>query len=456
MSAALWNNLEANVVEWHPVHRKKTGVVVRHIKVVVGARRVYRARIFGSQDPMTAVVYDDAQFEQRIVEVQKGSQVRHPHLAQFFGLGCSASMNTLIYHDEMIPFSQVQKLHAGSALASYYFRNETSRHFSAAYSYWQETTGDNLYILPGTAWIRLSTGKLCMDVGNGSIRWLHTAPITSILPHQSQELSRSLRFVTPVASGTVLISSQMNSVPFPLQRISHSMTYILARGTTCTRVIYLRRSCRLDGHDCPDRALYLVLPIRFNDFDAPQKWWLSQNHYVRNHLQGAFNATGLVTRIYFNCTLKTDLDFTLQGTFMTDAPTDKVYLFLFPVQVEVVDNLITVANPPDTEKYYWAFDPAGLDRLTHERAEDIGLPTVEFSIYLSQGKWDEHEYDMVRDFHIAKGYDPYTQDAAIAVGYPLIDIEQMKKFIPGFTDQSSMDCPDAAIDDGIYYSLGLC
>jgi hypothetical protein len=53
-----------NVVEHHPIRRKKTGVVVRYLKVVVGTRRTYRARIFGSQDPMTAVVYNDAQFEQ--------------------------------------------------------------------------------------------------------------------------------------------------------------------------------------------------------------------------------------------------------------------------------------------------------------------------------------------------------------------------------------------------------
>ncbi|KAJ7901302.1 hypothetical protein B0H13DRAFT_1622084 [Mycena leptocephala] len=115
---------------------------------------------------------------------------------------------------------------------------------------------------------------------------------------------------------------------------------------------------------------------------------------------------------------------------MADAPTDEVYLFLFPPQVEVVGNLITVTNPPDTERYYWAFDPAGLDRLTHETVEDFGLPTVEFSIELWGGKWDEDIYDMVRDFHVAKGFDPYSQDAAIAAGYPLIDIEQMKKLSP--------------------------
>jgi hypothetical protein len=53
-----------NVVERRPVYHRRTGAVVRHIKVLVGTRRVYRARIFGSQNPMTAVVYNDPQFEQ--------------------------------------------------------------------------------------------------------------------------------------------------------------------------------------------------------------------------------------------------------------------------------------------------------------------------------------------------------------------------------------------------------
>ncbi|KAJ7930774.1 hypothetical protein B0H13DRAFT_881455 [Mycena leptocephala] len=210
----------------------------------------------------------------------------------------------------------------------------------------------------------------------------------------------------------------------------------------------------VDYSESPSCPFWIIVGLK--DDIAPQKWWLSQNHYVRKHLQGAFNATALINAIYFYCTLKTDLDFTLRGTFMADAPTDKVYLFLFPPQVEVVDNLLIVTNPPDTEKYYWAFDPAGLNLLTHDMEEDFGLPAVEFSTELWGGRWDERDYDMVCDFHIAKGFDPYTQDAAIAAGYPLIDIEKMKKCIPGFVDQSSMDCPDVEVEDGIYYSLGLC
>jgi hypothetical protein len=122
---------------------------------------------------------------------------------------------------------------------------------------------------------------------------------------------------------------------------------------------------------------------------------------------------------------------------MADVPTDKVYLFLFPPQADLVDGQLIVTNPPDTEKYYWGFDPAGLNRLTHDIAEDFGLPTVEFSISLMGGKWDERDYDMIRDFHVAKGFDPYSQDAAIAVGYPLIDIEKMKKLNPRVSFHSS-------------------
>ncbi|KAJ7882663.1 hypothetical protein B0H13DRAFT_1721382 [Mycena leptocephala] len=135
---------------------------------------------------------------------------------------------------------------------------------------------------------------------------------------------------------------------------------------------------------------------------------------------------------------------------------DKVYLFLFTPPVDIVDGQIIVTNPPDTEKYYWALDPAGLDRLTHEIVEDFGLPTVEFYMRMFGGSWDERDYDMIRDFHIARGFDPYSQDAAIAMGYPLIDIEEMEKLIPRFAGESSMDCPDAEFEDGIYYSLGLC
>jgi hypothetical protein len=135
------------------------------------------------------------------------------------------------------------------------------------------------------------------------------------------------------------------------------------------------------------------------------------------------------TGISFNCAVKARWDsFTLRGTFMTDSLPfpDKVYLFLFCPQVELVDGRFTVTNPPNNEKYYWAFDPAGLDRLTHQTAEDIDLPTPEFSIELSGA--DDRYCGLIRDIHAAKGFDPDSQAAAIAIGYPLVDVEDINKF----------------------------
>ncbi|KAF8139272.1 hypothetical protein K438DRAFT_1880345 [Mycena galopus ATCC 62051] len=73
-------------------------------------------------------------------------------------------------------------------------------------------------------------------------------------------------------------------------------------------------------------------------------------------------------------------------------------------------------------------------------------------------QWDEGKEDQIREFHAAKGFDPDSQDAAIASGYPLVDIEAMKgKCAQELTGQRFMTVPDPdEAKDQIYYSLGLC
>ncbi|KAJ7930662.1 hypothetical protein B0H13DRAFT_1960721, partial [Mycena leptocephala] len=151
-------------------------------------------------------------------------------------------------------------------------------------------------------------------------------------------------------------------------------------------------------------------------------------------------------------------NFTLRGTFMADAPTDKLYLFLFPPQADVVDDRLSVCNPPDTTKHYWTFDPSGLDRLTQEAAEAIGLPTAELSVETWGGRWDDHDYALLHDFHVVKGFDPDSPDAAIAMGYPLINIEKNEEICSKseLACESLMDCSDTEVEDKIYYSFGLC
>ncbi|KAF8139264.1 hypothetical protein K438DRAFT_719693 [Mycena galopus ATCC 62051] len=195
------------------------------------------------------------------------------------------------------------------------------------------------------------------------------------------------------------------------------------------------------------------------------KWWISQQNCVRKHLQHAIGPKEeyylplpLITNVFVDCDLDTQLDgFTLQGTFMTDAPSNKVYLFLASPQVEILDGHFTVAFPPETERHYWAFDPDGVNQLPHAEAEDIGLPTPRFLFDGFGMEWNERKEDQLREFHAAKGFNPDSQDAAIALGYPLVDIEAMERSAQELTGQRFMTVPDPdEVEDQIYYSLGLC
>ncbi|KAF7340338.1 Reverse transcriptase-RNase H-integrase [Mycena venus] len=493
-----------NMVERRPIYRKRTGALIRHVELIIGTRRVYRARIYNCQEPMTVIAYNDSEFEQRRAEVQKAQQYRHPSLAQLFGFTCSAGLNALIYHDDIMTISQIRKMHAQSTLASLYIRDRMWQQFNTAYFYWNETTGKSASDLPGTAWIQMSTGKLCLDIGDGVEQciniWidlegyllvelpsfklmeneLHTKLLCALKLdefHAMVAFSSRHNFGNNLPSSTETItlpsicitndrgdfqSHQLLTIPFP-NHLTPNDIYVgpwhssplhnEVMPTGWTRVEYL---------DNPEYLL-LWMSVQLREEDNVMKWWVSQQNYVCKHLQNAIGAEEdyrplhLITRIDFDCILDTRLDgFTLQGTFMMNAPQHQAYLFLFPPQVELVDDQFTVMNPDDSEKYYWSFDPTGLKRLTREVVEDIGLPTPQFSVEVLGQRWDERTLDMIHEFHTVKGFNPDSQDVATAMGYPLVDIKDIQKWARDLTGKHSTDCPDDENNDEIYYSIGLC
>jgi hypothetical protein len=52
-----------NIVEYREIPHKRTGVMKCRVAEVVGVRRIHLARIHGSQEDFTAVVYDGSDFE---------------------------------------------------------------------------------------------------------------------------------------------------------------------------------------------------------------------------------------------------------------------------------------------------------------------------------------------------------------------------------------------------------
>ncbi|KAJ7768003.1 hypothetical protein B0H14DRAFT_358589 [Mycena olivaceomarginata] len=409
----------------------------------------------------------------------------------------------------MVTISQIRKMHAQSVLASRYVMFKMLGHFDAAELFWEETTGNSVGELPGTAWIRLSTGKLCLDIGDGvkpcwEVRYplqIYCTPtelpsLKLVEDELHAKLLRVLKFdefysmfafsglghfgydllssTESITLPSIRISGdwadfkadQFLAIPFP-NHVTPNEIYMQPWGgcqvqnegmpTGWTRVEYQDDP----NPDSPHSGAYCR--IEYHAVNDVKKWWLSQQAYVHKHLQGVFVtdvSLHFITGIDFDCILDHQLDgFTLRGTFMTDAPSDKVYLFLCNPQVEVLDGQLTVINPPDAEKYYWAFDPTGLDQLPHEIAEDIGLPTPKFRIEPHSLYLREEETNLIREFHAAKGFDPESQDVAIAMRYPLVDIEAIKGPAQKLAEQHSVIGPDTdsdEVEDGIYYSLGLC
>lgn len=135
-----------------------------------------------------------------------------------------------------------------------------------------------------------------------------------------------------------------------------------------------------------------------------------------------FDVLGIPGGVKFRVSIWYPQDsFTLRGTFMTDTPPCDIYLFLFHPRTFCIDGYPVVEIPPPGEALYWSLDPYGSTRLTSEMAEELGVPHVFLESWVKGASWTQPQYDMLADFHDAKGFNPFSPDIAITLGYPLVE-----------------------------------
>ncbi|KAJ7651211.1 hypothetical protein FB45DRAFT_1078780, partial [Roridomyces roridus] len=72
---------------------------------------------------------------------------------------------------------------------------------------------------------------------------------------------------------------------------------------------------------------------------------------------------------------------------------------------------------------YWSLDPSGAPALSPEQAERFGFPSLQLSTRYWIRTWEDKVYEALRDFHTAKGFDPYSQEAAQHHNYPLYEVD---------------------------------
>ncbi|KAJ7198682.1 hypothetical protein C8J57DRAFT_469121 [Mycena rebaudengoi] len=163
-----------------------------------------------------------------------------------------------------------------------------------------------------------------------------------------------------------------------------------------------------------------------------RKTWLSQANNIMDKTGLDADEYCLLMDLTLRFSISSNADeFTLQGTFMADSPTDEVYLFLFPTSVVNSRGHLAVHLPLETETYYWSFDPEGIEHLPQDSLDKFALPSVSFWAQVLAACWSQEIYDSIATCHRAKGFDPASQDVAIELGYPLLNVDQLNDLING-------------------------
>ncbi|KAJ7276569.1 hypothetical protein C8J57DRAFT_193217 [Mycena rebaudengoi] len=486
-----------NIVKYRKVLHKKTRVVKRHVPEVVGVRRIHLARVHGSQEDFTAVVYEGSDFEKHRAHAEQREEFRHPSLIQLFGVTSSTRprLNALIYHDGLIPLDEFRQMHQQSLLGSAYVEYEFGRHFFAALNHWDEVTGKWLLVWdlysfrprPETGtmlWIRSSTGQLCIEVSDSEENYAHYplaydgGPISSRV-HLTSDINLEDKLLSNMSlhdihhifccsgwrnhieisdPGTILLGSlswptascvhQFN--PFSEISLLDSLGLpdVDARGWEVA-------DSYVQGSSSPHEGL-VILPngwTRVALADLPineechllkriflgqetgrkvQKTWLSQANNIMDKAGLDADEYYLLMHLTLQFSISSNADeFTLQGTFMANSPTDEVYLFLFPANVANSRGQLAVHLPLETETYYWSFDPNGIEHLPQDYLDKFALPSVRLRARVAALHWSQELYDSIATCHRAKGFDPASQDVAIELGYLLLDVDRLNDLING-------------------------
>ncbi|KAJ6532600.1 hypothetical protein B0H19DRAFT_1005107 [Mycena capillaripes] len=151
------------------------------------------------------------------------------------------------------------------------------------------------------------------------------------------------------------------------------------------------------------RDVYADIPSRLA--------WLAQANHIFNSLgiRSTFHEYVFVDGIQYELRLLGPLDNLPPG-----------YVFLCPLN-EIQAQLPGHFRIPACAAY-WSHDPSGVERLSGEEARNGGFPDIQFRIWARGMSWNDGVYAGLRQFHEAKGFDPWSQEVAIELGYRLYQV----------------------------------
>ncbi|KAJ7489144.1 hypothetical protein FB451DRAFT_683398 [Mycena latifolia] len=316
-----------------------------------------------------------------------------------------------------------------------------------------------------TLWIRASSKQLCVDLSPGN-----ETPIPypdSKFPHPTIKLLASGKDQEP----TLLAGIGLEEFPDIIDHYSWAYTsYPLARDSSIQlgAVDFHHESLPRNTNTSPAESSVIAELISFNDCpvldlgwrnynsdrgtrvenewtrfstaDLPTDYialartilmgrstnwsffttWLMQANYIfaKLGIKTNFEAFKLIKNVEYSlswCAPEALGNGALPciGAIKSDA-----YLFLCP-RTSLLGKDSSEFRYPESPVYYWSLDPTGNARLSYDDRLSLGLPELELHITYAGYFWSEAVYGAVREFQKAKGFDPYTPEAARHLGIPI-------------------------------------
>ncbi|KAK1230810.1 hypothetical protein PQX77_006082 [Marasmius sp. AFHP31] len=100
------------------------------------------------------------------------------------------------------------------------------------------------------------------------------------------------------------------------------------------------------------------------------------------------------------------------------------YLFVLPPPQlpDMTPDIVSWILAPAESLYYWSIDHDGNSRISEANHMALGLPCFHNHSATLPCGWKAEIYDLVRQWQVAKGFDPTTTDFARSMGHPIVEI----------------------------------
>ncbi|KAJ7472871.1 hypothetical protein B0H11DRAFT_2195789 [Mycena galericulata] len=272
-------------------------------------------------------------------------------------------------------------------------------------------------------WIRSSTRRLCVDLitppesGGLSLYstifdWSPTPFLSVFEPHEDSKIIDSYRELCISTNTSVHLGAIISWSPG--YHITHSKEIAFVPGLEVYNSgWWVGRTKSLVVKNGWTRGP-IFCHIGFQDVLLATRGWLVQANHIFARLGMASNRDDCI------------FVYGIRYEFIISATPNNIppgYLFLCPLAD------LQSESPPRFRRpecpAYWSLCPSGAESLSLKEAEKLGFPPFELYMRVDGWCWDKSVYTGIRHIHQAKGHDPYSQDAAVQLGYQPFQLSEL-------------------------------